>query len=134
MKSKVRSIVLFAVVMFSSVCGTRVAGAGAPEPSPAGIGKEQARLVRAAMVGSWVTQIGGRNVTLRLSDDGRFLYEGLEGSFAAQGNQLWLKLPAGEIGYQFDLTGDVLTLSGADLIQPLKLSRSSRRTSLRAMS
>jgi small conductance mechanosensitive channel len=89
------------------------------------LSKVQSHAVKDSLAGEWVADIGKRGLNLRLTSDGRFYLNGKEGQWTAEKNILKLQDEGGEVGYQFDLAGDVLTITGGDLAQPLKLIRRS---------
>ena len=94
--------------------------------SPADLlGEVQSHAVKDSLAGEWVADIGKQGLNLRLTSDGRFFLNGKQGQFVIEKNILKLQTQEGEGGYQFDLAGDVLTLTGGDLGQPLKLVRRS---------
>ena len=87
------------------------------------IGKERDTAVREAIVGQWVAEVGRIKLNLHLTSDGLFSLDGQKGEYFVAGSALKLRQKDGEVGYQFDLAGDLLTLSGGDLGQTLKFSR-----------
>ena len=89
------------------------------------LGKVQSRALKDSLAGEWVSDIGKRGLNLRVTGDGRFYLNGKEGRWTGEGNILKLQAEGVEVGYQFDLAGDVLTITGGDLAQPLKLIRRS---------
>jgi small-conductance mechanosensitive channel len=96
-----------------------------PAHSESLLGKVHADAVKESLAGEWVADLGKRGLNLLLTSDGRFLLDGKQGQFVIEKNILKLQTQKGEGGYQFDLAGDVLTLTGGDLGQPLKLVRRS---------
>ncbi len=89
------------------------------------LGKAQSDAVKESLVGEWIADIGRVKLNLRITNDGCFLLGGREGQYTLERNILRLHTDRGEVAYQFDLAGDVLTLTGGDLGQPLKLTRRS---------
>ncbi len=89
------------------------------------LGKAQSDAVKESLVGEWIADIGRVKLNLRITNDGCFLLGGREGQYTLERSILRLHTDRGEVAYQFDLAGDVLTLTGGDLGQPLKLTRRS---------
>ena len=87
------------------------------------IGKERDTAVKETLVGEWLADVGKIKLDLSLTSDGRFSLDSKKGEYSVEGSILKLRDKEGEVGYQFDLAGDLLTLSGGDLGQALKFSR-----------
>jgi hypothetical protein len=87
------------------------------------IGKERDTAVKEALVGQWVAEVGRTKLNLRLTSDDLFNLDDKKGVYSVEGSLLKLRHEGGEVGYQFDLAGDLLALSGGDLGQALKFSR-----------
>ena len=95
-------------------------------PEPVLVGQSQERALSAALVGSWTSRIGKRDVALRFTDDSQFCLDEDSGTYAVAGNSLTLQTASRKAVYQFALAAAVapattasLTLSGGDLSQPL---------------
>ena len=103
--------------------------ASAPPPAAPKVGvvgAQQTEVLSRALRGRWVVQVGNGQLDLRLHDDGRFVFNEASGTYKVSGSTLMLAWDEAQMGYQVDLSPqDVLTLSGGDLAQPVKLSRSS---------
>jgi len=87
------------------------------------IGKERDTAVREVLVGEWVADVGRIKLSLSITSDGRFSLDGKKGEYSVEGSILKLRDKGGEVGYQFDIAGNLLTLSSGDLGQALKFSR-----------
>jgi len=87
------------------------------------VGKERDSAVRETLVGEWVAEVGRIKLILRLTGNGLFNLDDKKGEYSVEGPLLKLRHEGGEVGYQFDLAGGVLSLSGGDLSQTLKFSR-----------
>ena len=123
-----RAVMCFFLLFMLAYAPTTYAQAKpASPPKAAGpIGRNQARAMRTALAGKWIaTDMGRAELQLQLRPDGRFVLNRDHGQYTVQGNTLKLETKAGETGYTFDLKGDVLTLSGGDLAQAIKLTRKS---------
>ncbi len=95
------------------------AGDSSDAPVPTIIGQEQAKVMRASLVGDWTGPAG----TLRLHSDERFEIGREEGTYRIENGTLVLRTDGDEVAYRFELNGKELTLSGGDLTGPLKLTR-----------
>jgi len=89
------------------------------------LGKVQSDAIKESLAGEWVAAIGKGKLNLQVTSDGRFFLNGREGQYTLERNILKLHTEGGEAEYQFDLAGDVLTITGGDLGQPLKLTQRS---------
>ena len=87
------------------------------------IARNQAKAIETSLVGKWMADVGRDKLELSLGSDGQFSLKGDKGEYAVQGNTIVLRAEDGESSYQFDLTADVLTISGGDLAQPAKFTR-----------
>jgi len=90
---------------------------------PSLIGKEQQQAVLKTLIGNWTIDAGAMILQLKISDDGKFALNEIEGDYSVDGKNIKLSSNQIEIIYQFDVTENQLTLSGGDLNQELKLSR-----------
>ena len=79
------------------------------------------------LAGTWVGKVQGYGVEMRfvLRADGSAEYEGVAGSWRAQGNRLLLTQEGETVAYNFTLQGSTLTLSGGDLMAPMVMTRAS---------
>ncbi len=93
--------------------------------SEALLGEAQSLAMKESLVGEWIAGVGKAKLSLQITSDGRFLLRGREGQYTIEKNILKLRVDGKDVEYQFDLAGDVLTLTGGDLGQPLKLTRRS---------
>ena len=86
------------------------------------------------LVGTWVGKVQGYGVEMRfvLNADGSADYEGVAGSWRAQGNRLMLTQEGETVAYNFTLQGSRLTLSGGDLMAPMVMTRAGGGESGRA--
>jgi hypothetical protein len=77
------------------------------------------------LVGTWVGKVQGFGVEMRLvlNADGSADYEGVVGSWRAQGNRLLLTQEGETVAYNYALQGSQLTLSGGDLMAPMVMMR-----------
>jgi len=87
------------------------------------VGEHHARAVRQALIGIWAVEVGSGKVSLELTEGRTARLDGKQGRYVVRGNQVELYLGEKSVAYTFDLAGDLLTLSGGDLAQPLKLAR-----------
>jgi hypothetical protein len=92
------------------------------------LAKEKANATKESIVGEWVSDAANSKLTLRITREGVILINDKAGEYSIEGNTFKLKSQTGEVGYQLEVTGDFLTLSGADLGQALKFSRKSKFT------
>lgn len=83
------------------------------------VGREQAKTVRASLIGEWTGQIG----VLRLGDDGTFEIGDRSGQYHVEGRTLTLTSDSNEVRYEFSLSGRELTLSGGDIAEPVKFTK-----------
>ena len=89
----------------------------------ASVADRVAHATKASLVGQWEAAVGTGTVTLRLTRDGATALDGARGRYTVRGNTLEIMLSRRTMTHQFELAGDVLTLSGGDLAQPLKFAR-----------
>ncbi|MBI4164407.1 MAG: hypothetical protein HY508_01590, partial [Acidobacteria bacterium] len=77
------------------------------------------------LVGTWVGKVQGYDVEMRfeLNPDGSANFEGVAGSWHAQGNRLMLTQEGETVAYNYTLQGSKLTLSGGDLMAPMVMNR-----------
>lgn len=77
------------------------------------------------LVGTWMGKVRGYDVEMHLilNADGSAEYEGVMGTWRAQGNKLFLSEEGETVRYNFQLQGAQLTLSGGDLMGELALRR-----------
>lgn len=100
-----------------SLSGTHSGDAASP------LADAQAQVTRQSLVGRWVASVGQERIDLRLTREGAFVLGDVRGTYAVEGNSLTLQTTDGETTYQFRLSAEQLTLSGADLIQEIVFSR-----------
>ena len=91
--------------------------------APSLIGKEQQQAVLKTLIGNWTEDTGAVKLQLKISDNGKFALNEIEGNYSINGKNIKLYSDQTEITYQFDVMENQLTLSGGDLNQELKLSR-----------
>jgi hypothetical protein len=77
------------------------------------------------LAGTWVGKVQGYGVEMRfvLNVDGSADFEGVAGTWRAQGNRLMLTQEGETVAYSFTLQGSRLTLSGGDLMAPMVMTR-----------
>ncbi len=114
-----RCVSLWATGVVLLVATGTWAGDSSDAPLPTIIGQEQARAIRASLVGDWTGPAG----TLRLYSDERFEIGREHGTYRIEDGTLVLQTDGSEVTYRFELNGKELTLSGGDLTGPLKLTR-----------
>ena len=97
------------------------------------ISQVQNEKTKTALIGTWTADIGSEKVRIRFSEDGTFELEGKKGTFRIAGGRLYLEGDeAPESGYQIAFGGgEIVTVSGGDLPQQLKLSRVQELTMFR---
>ncbi len=88
-------------------------------PAPSIVGAEQAKAIRAFLVGDWTGPAG----TLRLRAGGQFEIGQKQGTYRIEGQTLILEGDGSEVIYRFELNGKELTLSEGDLSGQLKFTR-----------
>ena len=94
-------------------------------PKAGVIGEQQTEVLSRTLRGRWVAQVGKAQLDLRLHDEGKFTLNDSSGTYTVSGGALVLTSDGAQMSYQFDISPqDVLTISGGDLAQPVKLSRS----------
>jgi hypothetical protein len=76
------------------------------------------------LLGTWNGTMQGYAVTLVLKADGSLEFQGMAGTWRAQGNRLHLTEDGETIAYYYRLQGSQLELSGGGLTAPLVLTRS----------
>jgi len=86
------------------------------------VSSEYQRAAQASLVGEWSADMGRSKLDLKIYDNGRFSMGDVEGKYSTEGNTLILDSRDSQVKYQFELTTDQLTLSGADLAEPLKFT------------
>lgn len=114
------------VLLLGGLAGAEpVAGTGSAVAGLVGQSRQQA--LAQTLVGVWRAKVGKRDVTLQLGEDGSFRLDGRTGTYRVGGRNLVLRSGSSEVTYSFDvppaeaLSPLVLTLSGGDLEQPLKM-------------
>jgi hypothetical protein len=81
------------------------------------------RRVYAPLVGRWQNE-DPEKPSLYLAEDNRFTLGDLEGFFAADGASLILALPEGKETFRYRMRSGRMTLSGANLDEPMRFRRS----------
>jgi len=84
---------------------------------------EQQNAIGSSLVGEWISIVGGSKIVLKLTPEGVFSLNKRKGQYVLAENTVTLKSSASEVSYQFELTGNELTLSGGDLKQVIKFTR-----------
>ncbi|MCZ7649573.1 MAG: mechanosensitive ion channel family protein [Planctomycetota bacterium] len=97
------------------------AGEDAPPP-PRLLAQAQEQAVVAALQGEWIAEVGKENVLLVFREDRGFSLEEARGTYAFKGDKLELTSGSNAVAYAYELAGNQLTLSGADLPKPLKFT------------
>jgi hypothetical protein len=91
------------------------------------IGKKMTAASRQPLEGVWVFNGNGQTLTLVLNADGTGEFEGASISYKTTGNKLSL-INEGTTTYNYQLSGDKLTLSGGDLSKPATFIRQGSNT------
>lgn len=81
---------------------------------------------RETMIGIWVAEVGGIKIALKLDESGTYVLQNTRGSYRIQGGMLILADVSGEERrYSLSFQGkEIVTITGGDLAQPLKFTRS----------
>lgn len=125
MREKTRYVIMTWCLLGLMCC---VGEAQVPAIRPGGLmsGVQEAAL-RESLVGRWTGQMGRVTVVMTFDPNGRIRVDGresYEGQFQIQGAQLILSKEGSEETYQFEITADVLSLSGNGLNGTVKWYRS----------
>lgn len=131
MRSHWMCTVAAAVVLGSGAAGPAGSQTPAAAPSESSalspLAQVQSDAGRHRIIDDWIAQIGREKLELTLSGEGRFTLIGpgtrREGTFRASGRELILEDTAGRSSYQLQLAAGKLTLSGADLAEPVVFTR-----------
>jgi moderate conductance mechanosensitive channel len=120
--STLRALVLITLIVAGA---TVVTGAEAlpNAPEPTIVGDEQLLAIRASLVGQWSCEIGPTKRWLRFDDNGQFEIGEKRGLYTVEDNTLVLRTDDSRVAYEFGLNGKELTLSGGDLIGPVKFTK-----------
>jgi hypothetical protein len=78
---------------------------------------------KTSLIGTWVNKDFGYDMKLQLNDNGKGVFEDENISYTVVGTKINIKFEEETIAYNFKVSGNILTLSGGDLDNPVSFSK-----------